>query len=34
MFEGVSCETNCTEQRRFGSQTGTSTEFYQLQLVL
>ena len=34
MFEGVSCETNCTEQRWFGSQTGRSTEFYQLQLAL
>ena len=34
MFEGVGSETNCTELRRFGGQTGTSTKFYQLQLVL
>ena len=34
MFEGVVSQTNCTELRRFGSQTGTNTEFYQLQLVL
>ena len=34
MFAGVGSESNCTERRRFGSQTGTNTEFYQLQLVL